>query len=133
VEESSVFGTLLLATLAPAAPLPAAAAPSPVGTPAIGVRVDNTGSCVVSEVYPHLPAGKAGLKPGDRIVRIGSLEPTHFNQVITHVQTYRPGAVLEVEVDRDGRRQVFHLRLVPRPAEFDSLRNFPTLPGFPDN
>lgn len=124
---------LLLATLVPAAPIPAAAAPNPVGTPVMGIRVDNTGSCVVSEVYPNLPAGKAGVKPGDRLVRVGSLEPTHFNQVVTHVQTYRPGAVLEVEVDRDGRRHVFSLRLVPRPDDFESLRSYPTLPVFPNN
>jgi S1-C subfamily serine protease len=129
-----VFATpvLLLATLAPAAPIPVEAAPSPVGTPAIGIRADTT-SCVVTDVYPNMPAGLAGLKAGDRLVRVGSLEPTHFNQVVAHIQTYRPGAVVEVEVDRNGKRESFKLRLVPRPADFDTLRPYPLLPGFPND
>lgn len=129
-----MFGTpiLLLATLAPAAPIPAAPAPNPGGTPAMGVRADPA-TCVITDVYPQMPAGRAGLKANDRIVRIGAMEPTHFNQVITHVQSYRPGAIVEVEVDRDGRRQVFKLRLVPRPADFDNPRGYPVLPVFPND
>ncbi|QDU22219.1 PDZ domain-containing protein [Urbifossiella limnaea] len=123
---------LLLTTLAPAAPVPAAPPPNPAGPPVMGVMADTT-SCVITQVYPNLPAARAGMKVGDRIVRVGSMEPTHFNQVFSHVQTYRPGALLEVEVERDGRKQVFRLRLVPRPAEFESLRNDLVLPRFPND
>ena len=122
---------LLLAALGPAAPVPADPAPSPVATPAIGVRADTT-TCVVTDVYPNMPAGKAGIRPNDRLVRVGSLEPTHFNQVVAHVQTYRPGAVVEVEVERAGRREVFKLRLVPRPSDFDARPVYPFFPGFPN-
>jgi S1-C subfamily serine protease len=123
---------LVLATLVPAAPVPVEPAPSPVGTPAIGIRAD-TASCVVTDVFPNLPAGRAGIKPGDRLVRVGTLEPTHFNQVVSHIQTYRPGAVVEVEVDRAGKREAFKLRLVPRPADFDAQRPYPLLPTFPND
>ena len=107
------------------APIPPAPLPSPLEKPAVGIRAD-TGTCVVTEVYPDMPAGKAGIRANDRIVRIGSFHPTDFNQVVSQITTYRPGAMIELEVDRNGERKVFKLKLVPRPADYGSR-----IPGYP--
>jgi tetratricopeptide (TPR) repeat protein len=86
---------------------------------AMGVAV-NQNSLVIGTVVPNLPAAKAGVRAGDKIVRVGSLQPNEFNQVVEHVATFRPGARLELEVERNGQRMVFPLVLADRPL---NLRN----------
>jgi S1-C subfamily serine protease len=115
------------------APVPREPAPNPLARAAIGVSADQN-SLLVTNVYPHMPAGKAGVRTGDRIVRVGRLVPTEFNQVVNHICSFRPGAVLEIEVDRGGERKVFRMKLAARPEEYDNPNRgpYPPLPVFPD-
>ncbi|HEX4608691.1 MAG TPA: PDZ domain-containing protein [Urbifossiella sp.] len=113
---------LVLASLAPAvAPVPAGPQPSPVGRAFLGVRAETDVSLLVSQVVPDMPAAKAGLRAGDRLVRVGSLEPVNFDQFKAHIQTYRPGATVEIEVDRNGHRQTFRVRLAAMPEDVEQL------------
>jgi S1-C subfamily serine protease len=85
----------------------------------------------VSEVSPKTPADLAGLKSGDAIVRVGTLEPTNFDQVIAHITSFRPGAVVEVEVQRGTERKTFKVKLASRPIELDLPQRHPIEP-FPE-
>jgi S1-C subfamily serine protease len=114
------------------APIPPTPPPNPHGRAAIGVRAESA-TCVISEVFPGMPAAKAGVRVQDRIIRIGSAHPTDFSQVITQISAYRPGAVVEIEVERDGERKVFKMALVPRPPEYDSGYPGGPLPLLPDD
>jgi tetratricopeptide (TPR) repeat protein len=81
-------------------------------------------SLVITDVLPDLPAGKVGAQAGDRILRVGSLQPAQFDQVIAYVATLRPGAMLELEVERHGKPIVFRLALAPRPLNLGN-KNLP--------
>jgi tetratricopeptide (TPR) repeat protein len=81
-------------------------------------------SLVITNVLPDLPAGKAGAQAGDRILRVGSLQPAQFDQVAAHVAGFRPGAMLELEVERHGKPIVFRLALAARPLNLGN-KNLP--------
>ena len=110
-----------------AAPVPKERPPDPQARAAIGIQADTT-TLVISEVYAHMPAGKAGVKVGDKIVRVGTLRPQVFDQVIAQICSYRPGSQIEFEVDRGGEKIVFKVKLVPRPESFGPV---PPVPGSP--
>jgi tetratricopeptide (TPR) repeat protein len=95
----------------------AAAYLAPVLEPAaMGVEsLRNT--LIINRVLPNLPAEAAGIRGGDKIIRVGSLQPTQFNQVVEHVATFRAGATLDLEIERNGERLVFPLVLAARPLD----------------
>lgn len=109
-----VFGNLML-TLAP---VPREAAPDPLARGYMGITV-RTGALTIEKVEPGLPAGKAGLRAGDVITRVGTLEPQLFEQVVSHVCSFRPGAVVEIEVRRGSEKKTFRVKLAARPIEID--------------
>ena len=63
--------------------------------PPAGYRVD--------DVLPDGPADRAGIRPGDRLVRIDGQEPSDFTQVLDVLSPERENAVF-LEIDRAGRR-----------------------------
>lgn len=109
------------------APVPREAAPDPMARGYIGIRVTPPG-LVVESVEPNMPAAKAGLRSGDVIARVGTLEPQNFDQVVAHITSFRPGAVVEIEVQRGTERKTFKVKLVARPLDIDSPRNIPGRP-----
>lgn len=119
------------------APVPAGPAVDPLARPVIGVGAptNQANSLVVGSVTKDLPAEKAGVRPGDLIVRVGGLRPAGFDEMRRHVMAHRPGAVLELEVERAGERKVFSLKLVPAPAGYGqsvpSVEFVPILPAGP--
>ena len=90
----------------------------------MGIRV-GTGSLTIESVEAHLPAEKAGLRSGDVLLRVGTLEPHNFDQVIAHVCSYRPGALIEIEVQRGSQRKTFKVKLGCRPPELDAPNRYP--------
>ena len=85
---------------------------------AMGVGWADPNTLIISVVQPNMPAAKAGLRVGDKIVRVGSLQPTHGNQVVDHIASFRPGATLEMEIARNGEHEVFRMVLEARPLGF---------------
>ena len=109
------------------APVPPEAKPDPLARGYMGITV-GTGSMTIERVEPNLPADKAGLKSGDAILRVGTLEPTNFDQVIAHITSFRPGAVVEIEVQRGTERRTFKVKLASRPQELDRPIRYPADP-----
>src|SRR5438270_9684087 len=102
---------LALATFAPVmAPVPRKPQPDPFAKGYLGIWFGGTGpntSLAIDRLEPNQAAAKAGLRPGDVIVRVNHLQPQATQQVIDHVCTFRPGAVIEVEVQRGTERKAF--------------------------
>jgi len=114
------------------APVPPEAKPDPLARGYMGITVQ-TGALVIERVEPNMPAAKAGLRSGDVIVRVGTLQPNAFEQVISHICSFRPGAVVEIEVQRGSERKAMKVKLGTRPIELDMPgrlpgRSFPPVP-----
>jgi S1-C subfamily serine protease len=113
-----LIGTLMFVPVA--APVPADAPPDPLGLGYLGAYFISDGSAnplTIDRADPNTPAQKAGLTKGDLIVRFGSLEPKTFEELRTHIMAYRPGAVVEVEVERNGERRAVKVTLAMRPPD----------------
>src|SRR3954451_20493417 len=80
------------------APVPADPPADPLARGYLGVTVPN--GLVIERVEPGFPADKAGLRPGDTILRIGTFRPNAFKEVVDRICSYRPGATVDIEVER---------------------------------
>ena len=120
--------TFVLATLMPArAPVPPDPDPNPLARGYMGITVQ-TGGLTIENVQPNTGAAKAGLRTGDVLVRIGTLEPREFNQVVAHVCSFRPGAMIEVVVQRGPDRKTVKMKLGTRPLDLDVPGQLPGRP-----
>lgn len=106
------------------APVPAETPPDPLARGYMGISV-GSGSLVIETVEPKSPSARAGLRTGDVLVRIGTLQPNNFDQVVAHITSFRPGAVVEIEVKRGNDRKLFKVKLACRPPELDSPSRYP--------
>jgi S1-C subfamily serine protease len=106
------------------APVPAEPAPNPMARGYMGITVQ-TGGLMIDRVEPNMPAAKAGLQAGDVLVRVGTLQPREFSQVVAHVCSFRPGAVVEIEVMRGKDRKTVKLKFGTRPLDLDTPGQLP--------
>ena len=60
--------------------------------------------CIIGAVDPRGPSAKAGLLPGDRIVRFNGNEIDSFDKLKAEVNATVPGERVGVEVLREGAR-----------------------------
>lgn len=109
------------------APVPPEKPPDPLARGYMGITVQ-TGALSIERVEPGLPAAKAGVQAGDVILRLGTLEPQTFEQVVAHICSFRPGAVVELEVQRGNQRKTFKVKLASRPLELDLNGRIPNPP-----
>jgi regulator of sigma E protease len=65
---------------------------------------------VVGYVVPDSPAAKAGVEPGDRIVRLGNEQDPHWEGVLIQV-TLSPGQPLNLAVRRGN--EILHTTITP--------------------
>jgi serine protease Do len=84
------------------------------------------GGALIESVSPDTPAGRAGAKDGDVIVRFGDREVRSFTDLEKAVASTTPGASVPVEVVRDGKPVRLNVTVQERPAE-DTLAG--KLPG----
>lgn len=123
---------LLLAALAcagvPASamlvPADAAAQPSD-GRPWLGVAMDadEPGQGVrVGHVVRGSPAEKAGLREGDRILRVASDRVVSGQEVVRAVSTHSIGAAIDIAYTRAGKEQTAHAVLAALPSQDDIVR-----------
>jgi serine protease Do len=82
---------------------------------------------LVREVTPSSPAAKAGLKNGDRVVKIDDQDVTEVETLLKAIAARKPEEKLNLRVVRDGREQNLVAVLGARPAASD----FPPV-GFPE-
>jgi hypothetical protein len=59
----------------------------------------------LSDVVPEGAAAKAGLKGGDRIIAVGTVEIRNINDLMFVLQTAKPGTDVKVTFVRDGKHQ----------------------------
>ena len=100
------------------APIPHEPVPNPMARGYLGIEVQRD-SLMIERIEPGEAADKAGLKRHDIILRVGSLEPREFSEVIAHVCSFRPGVMLEIEVQRGNERKLIKVKLGTRPLRLD--------------
>jgi S1-C subfamily serine protease len=113
---SELLAAILMA-VAVLAPVPADPRPDPLAWGYLGVRFAAQGSVQIGNVEPGTPAAKAGIQPGDDLVKIGNLRARQYEQVVEYISSLRPGTVVKVEVMRNGEKKEFTVKLGVRPAE----------------
>jgi serine protease Do len=95
----------------------------------------------VQTVQDDSPAAKAGLKPGDIITKVNGKEVSAEQTVSYLVANLQPGAVVPVELLRDGKKLAVNVTLGKRPSEtelqqqsqtFDPDAEEPMAPGTSD-
>jgi serine protease Do len=72
---------------------------------------------IVASVEPTGPAGRAGVKQGDVIVRVAGQEVTYDNTLSFIVANTPIGSTIPIELIRDGKRMTVNATLVQRPSE----------------
>src|SRR5207248_8945569 len=75
------------------------------------------GGALVETVAPNTPAAKAGLKPGDVIVRFDGKNVRSFTDLENAVATVTPGNTVPLNVIRDGHPVEVRVTVAERPAE----------------
>ncbi|HUS28523.1 MAG TPA: M20/M25/M40 family metallo-hydrolase [Kofleriaceae bacterium] len=60
---------------------------------------------ILADVVPDGAAAKAGMKGGDRITQIGTVEIRNINDLMFVLQTAKPGTDVKVTFVRDGKHQ----------------------------
>lgn len=75
------------------------------------------GGVLVSTVQEDGPAEKAGLKPGDILVKVGDKVVTTNQEVTRAIATQPPGSKVAVTVHRGDKEQVLQVTLAARPQE----------------
>jgi serine protease Do len=71
----------------------------------------------VQSVLPGEPADKAGVKPGDTIVRVDNTSVKEVRDLIGYVSSRPPGSKVKLDVVRDGKDLVLTATLTERGAE----------------
>jgi thiol-disulfide isomerase/thioredoxin len=102
-----------------------AAAQAAPGRPWLGVVMDSDepGQGVrIGHVVRGSPADKAGVREGDRILRIGVQRVTRARDVIQVVASYGVGEVVDAAVSRPGGDQDVRITLASMPSADDIVR-----------
>jgi hypothetical protein len=79
-------------------------------TPYLGVGFAPNG-VLVTDVERRGPADKAGLKAGDRLLKLGGVKVTTEEQVRKALAKHKPGDKIDVEVERGGKPTVLSVEV----------------------
>ena len=97
-------------------PIPVKAPPEPMGgdgprraslgtVPSYDEDPNRAPGMVLSDVVPDGPAAKAGLKGGDRIVKLDDTEIRNVNDLMFVLQGAKPGTQVRITYVRDGKTE----------------------------
>jgi S1-C subfamily serine protease len=93
----------------------------------VGPAEEGGTGVMVREVTAGSPAAKAGLKSGDRVVKLGDEDVTDVERFLRAVAAKKPGDKLTLGVLRDGKEQKLTVTLGERAGREGPA--FPELPG----
>ncbi len=71
----------------------------------------------VESVLPGEPADKAGLKPGDVVIRVDNLPVKETRDLIGYVSSKAPGTKVKLTIVRDGKEEPVTVNLAERGAD----------------
>jgi serine protease Do len=77
---------------------------------------------LVQDVSPDGPAARAGLKPGDIIIKRGGKAVTDTVAFRNAIAQTAPGTTVELAVWRDGKEQTFKVKLDELPSQGEARR-----------
>lgn len=77
---------------------------------------------LVVRVIPESPAGRAGIQPGDLLIKLGDKPLTSPMQLIYEAQT--PKHTAQVELIREGKGLCIDMRAEPRPRDMRPIVGF---------
>ena len=94
-------------------------------TPAwLGISMLQTeGGVVVDQLIPGSPAARAGLLPGDRLMRVAGEVVSTPSDVSAVVANHQAGAQVSIDFRRDGAARLLRLETVPKPDTEQLLRH----------
>jgi S1-C subfamily serine protease len=89
-------------------PAPAGAAKEPAKKGYFGIQIrkdQESGSLVIVGLFEGSPARKAGLQPGDTLLRVDGLRATDLATTVRFITSLKPGEKVRVRVRRDGEEK----------------------------
>lgn len=89
------------------------------------MEVKTETGALVNSVTEDSPAEKAGIKDDDIVVEFNGKRITGSNDLVEAVGDAKPGASVDVVVERKDGKQTFKVTLGERPEKFDVLRIAP--------
>jgi serine protease Do len=84
---------------------------------AAAFKLKSTDGAFIESVVPGDPAEKAGIKPGDTVIRVDNVPIKTTRELIGYVSGKAPGSKVHLTVVRDGKEQGFTVTLAERGAE----------------
>lgn len=83
---------------------------------------------VVADVLSNGPSAKAGLKRGDRIIKVDKEVITTASHLINYVALQAPGSKIIIEVERDGKKLDLEVTVGERQAQQNASSQYIPLP-----
>ncbi len=102
-----------------------ASAQSPGDRPWLGIAMDGdagVGGVRIRHVVRGSPAGRAGIREGDRILRVAGATVTRGADVVSAVAARGVGEGVDIALSRNGREQTLRLTLARMPSQDEMLR-----------
>ncbi|BAY18577.1 peptidase S1 and S6 chymotrypsin/Hap [Anabaenopsis circularis NIES-21] len=81
-----------------------------------GLKVNQDTGVIILGVASNSPAARAGLRPGDIIDSINGVAIQDIRQVQQLVETTKVGDMMQITINRNGKKQAIAIRTVALPA-----------------
>ncbi|MDA1273049.1 MAG: trypsin-like peptidase domain-containing protein [Verrucomicrobia bacterium] len=85
-----------------------------------GARIEARGKgLTVAQIEPESPAELAGLKLGDRVIRVNNTSPESVIEFNREIIATNSGSHVRITVDRKGTTETINVQLIPESAFFN--------------
>ena len=83
---------------------------------------------IVADVLRDGPADAAGVKRGDKIIQVNNEQISSASHLINYVALQAPASVIDVVVERDGKRQTLQVKVGERKVQQNAQSQYIPLP-----